>query len=268
MKKQENGNQNGLPKSQAAADFYIESLQILNRLKLPYMVGGTFAVSAYTGIDRETKDIDIFTKAGDYPGILHAFGEKGFTTKIADERWLAKIGRGPHFFDLIFNSGNSIVPVTDAWFKESKREKILGVEVSILPPTELLLSKIFGMDRLKYEGNDVAHVILKKGKELDWKRLLSYADQYWEVLLIHILNFRFIYPSEREKIPRWLLEELLARLESQKKLPTSEMKICRGRLLSRGDFAIDIQKWGFADIVGAQNEAQQAEARKEHAKKK
>jgi hypothetical protein len=26
-------------------------------------------------------------------------------------------------------------------------------------------------------------------------------EQYWEVLLIHILNFRFIYPSERDKIP-------------------------------------------------------------------
>ena len=28
------------------------------------------------------------------------------------------------------------------------------------------------------------------------------------------------------------------------------MKVCRGRLFSRSDYAVDIIEWGFADILG------------------
>jgi hypothetical protein len=85
---------------------------------------------------------------------------------------------------------------------------------------------------------------------IDWKRLLGYMDQYWEVLLGHILSFRFIYPSEREIIPRWLLDELLGRLNNQLSLPTPKEKVCRGRLLSPKDYVMDIKELGFNDLIG------------------
>ena len=49
-------------------------------------------------------------------------------------------------------------------------------------------------------------LLIERGKPLllteSGRRLLSYAEQYWEVLLIHVLNFRFIYPTERDRIPQ------------------------------------------------------------------
>ena len=33
-------------------------------------------------------------------------------------------------------------------------------------------------------------------------------EPHWEVLLTHLLNFRFVYPTERDLVPRWLMEEL------------------------------------------------------------
>jgi hypothetical protein len=113
---------------------------------------------------------------------------------------------------------------------------------------------VFIQNRDRYDGADVAHLILKKHEEIDWKLLLAYMDQYWEVLLTHVLNFRFIYPSERERIPRWLLDELLGRLQQQIDLPTSRIKMCRGRLYSMADYAVDVVNWGFADVVGGENE--------------
>jgi len=68
--------------------------------------------------------------------------------------------------------------------------------------------------------------------------------------LIHALNFRFIYPTEREKIPDWLVEELLDRMRERSKLPVAQTRICRGRLFSREDYRIDVTDWGFADVVG------------------
>ena len=57
----------------AAEKFYAESLRELARTDIPFLVAGTFAVSAYTGVSRPTKDLDIFCKAGDYPRILGHF---------------------------------------------------------------------------------------------------------------------------------------------------------------------------------------------------
>jgi hypothetical protein len=108
------------------------------------------------------------------------------------------------------------------------RPRVHEIEVNVLGVTELIWSKVWIQYRERYDGADVAHLILKNSDSIDWERLLSYMEQYWEVLLIHILNFRFIYPTEREKIPRWLLDELLSRLHHQIALPTPRIKVCRG----------------------------------------
>ncbi len=237
-------------KSGPAQDFYVESLKLLNKTKIPFMIGGTFAVNAYLGLNRSTKDLDIFCKASDYPKIVQACSEAGYKVQVTDERWLAKVFRGKYFFDLIFNAANAAMPVTDDWLKESQIGKIFDVEVKLLPPTELIWSKAFVQNRDKFDGNDIAHLILLFHKSINWKRLIYYIDQYWEVLLVIILRFRFIYPSEREVIPKWVVQELLNRLENQLSLPTSKERVCMGRLLSHGDFAIDVHEWGFTDIYG------------------
>ncbi|HYE22365.1 MAG TPA: nucleotidyltransferase [Verrucomicrobiae bacterium] len=237
-------------KSEKAVDFYTDSLKILNSSGIPFMVGGTFAVNAYLELSRPTKDLDVFCKAGDYPKIVNVFSEAGYRIQVTDERWLAKVFKHRHFFDLIFNSVNAPMPVTDDWFKESQTRKILGIEVKVLPATELIWSKAFVQNRDKFDGNDIVHLMLTENKNTDWKRLLHYMDHYWEVLFIHILRFRFVYPSEREKVPKWLLDELVQRFLDQIKLPTAKEKSCRGRLLSYSDFEIDVTKWGFSDIYG------------------
>lgn len=122
-----------------------------------------------------------------------------------------------------------------------------------MAPTELVWSKVFVQDHTRYDGADIAHVILKQHDRIDWRRLLSHMDQHWEVLLIHLLNFGFIYPSERRCIPHWLLTELIDRLRLQAALPTAQTKICRGRMFSRTDYLIDVRDWGFADVVGEGN---------------
>ena len=62
------------PESEA---FYAEALRELNQLGLPFLLAGTYALSAYTGITRPTKDLDIFCKAGDYTRVLSHFKNLG-----------------------------------------------------------------------------------------------------------------------------------------------------------------------------------------------
>jgi hypothetical protein len=234
--------------------FYAEVLKTLKDSKFTFMVAGGFAVNYYTGLRRPTKDIDIFIKAGDYPKILNKFTALGYKTQVLDERWIAKIFKGKFYVDLIFGSSNLVAPVTDDWFKDSKSGKFFNHEVKIPSVTDLIWSKVFIQNRDRYDGADIAHLILLKHAEINWERLLSSLEQYWEVLLVHLLNFRFIYPSDREKIPSWLLKELLSRLQHQFELPTPKMKVCRGRMFSVADYTVDVTELGYADVVGGENE--------------
>ena len=233
-----------------AEAFVAEAIGVLTRSSIPFLLAGTYAVSAYTGISRPTKDLDIFCKAGDYARILAYFKERGYAIEIEDDRWLGKVRKGPNFFDVIFASSNGTMPVGDTWFENARRIDMHGHEVWIVAPTELVWSKCFIQLRYRYDGADVAHVILRAHEQIDWRRLLGYMEVHWEVLLLHLLNFRWIYPTERDKVPAWLLDELLDRLRAQRELPPPQMKVCRGRMFSRIDYEIDVREWGFADVGG------------------
>ena len=233
-----------------AVDFYVESLRLLNESGIPFLLSGTYALACYTGITRPTKDLDIFCKVSDAPRILAFFKSKGYEIEVEDERWIGKVWRGEHFFDVIFNISSASLPVNDDWFREAYEVEVYGSTVRITPPTEFILSKLFIQDRYRYDGADVVHVILNKHEEIDWHRLMTAMELYWELLFIHILNFRFIYPTKRDHIPRWVFDELLERIQAQAELPPGGIDICRGRLLSPRDYITDIGEWGFADVVG------------------
>jgi hypothetical protein len=233
-----------------AVDFYVESLRLLVESGIPFLLSGTYALSCFTGIIRPTKDLDVFCKPSDAPKILAFFKSKGYEIEVEDERWIGKVWQGENFFDVIFNISSVSIPITEHWFDENYAVEVYGTRVMITPPTQFLLSKLFLQTRYRYDGADVVHTILKKHDEIDWKWLLSSLELHWEVLLINILNFRFIYPTERDLIPRWLFDELLDRLKAQEEMPPAGIRICRGRLLSPTDYVIDVSEWGFADVVG------------------
>lgn len=237
-------------KNAEAEVFYTEAIRELSATDIPFLVAGTYAVSAYTGVARQTKDLDIFCKAGDFARILAHFKVLGYAVEIVDDRWLGKVFKGTHFFDVIFGSANGTMPVGDGWLEHARQTELLGSRVRIIGPTELIWSKCFIQDRGRHDGADIAHTILKAHEQIDWHRLLSYLEVHWELLLMQLLNFRWIYPSERDHVPAWLLDELLERLGKQRQLPAPRMKICRGRLLSQTDYEIDVKEWGFAGVGG------------------
>src|SRR5690348_18352346 len=100
----------------AAEAFYSQVLQTMADSDIPFLVSGTYALASYTGIDRPTKDVDVFAKAGDALKMLHYFKEHGFDVEIVDERWLYRITRGEMFVDVITNMPTVTTHVTDEWF--------------------------------------------------------------------------------------------------------------------------------------------------------
>jgi len=235
--------------------FYTNVLEVVAKSKIPFLIGGTYALHHYADIERPAKDLDLFCRPGDYTKILKLFAEKKYEVEILDERWIANIHNDNLNVDIIFGAPKGIWPITDDTLTRAPRRKVLGFMVKITPPEELMISKVFRFDRNGFDGADVAHIILKKGATIDWKLLAKMMDHYWEVLLIHILIFRFVYPSERDIIPQWLLDELLSRVNHQIELPNQQKKLSRGAMLAANDFRVDIDKWGFSDITDYRKES-------------
>ncbi len=228
--------------------FYRDVLDELNEGQFSYLVGGGHALERYAGMVRDTKDLDLFVRPTDAPDILKMFADRGYKTELCFPHWLGKVIDGKYFIDVIFSSGNGVCAVDDGWFEHSVAGEILGVTIKFCPPEELIWTKAFVMERERFDGADIAHIIRARGKQLDWHRLLRRFEDTWQMLFSHLVLFDFIYPSERLlAVPSWVMDELIARLQAEKGEPLSRNRVCRGTLLSRTQYRIDVENWGYQD---------------------
>ncbi|MDQ0586564.1 nucleotidyltransferase [Variovorax paradoxus] len=231
-----------------AADFYRQALRAMNDAGIPFLVGGAFAHACYTGIRRATKDLDLFIRREDCERIAQVAQAHGWRTEMSHPHWLAKMYDRPEFIDLIFNSGNGLMPVDERWFRNNHRAEILGVPVLVANAEDSLLSKAFIMERERYDGGDIAHLLQATAERLDWSGLLERFGPHWRVLLAHLTLFGYIYPGERHRIPIWVLDRLLARLAHEmQQPPDAGENVCAGTFLSREQYLPDIEQLGYVD---------------------
>jgi hypothetical protein len=229
-----------------AAAVYRRAVQLLTDADVSFLLGGAYALAHHTGIVRHTKDLDLFIREVDVPLARRALEADRFRTELTYSHWLAKAFLGDYFIDLIFNLGNGIGPVADGWFDRAETGELLGVPLRFLAPEEMVFSKIFTMDRGRFDGADVAHLIRARGNRLDWRRLLDLCGTHWRILLCHLVFFGFVYPTDRGLVPGWVMCELTDRLRTEEIDPPAD-PVCRGTLLSPTQFLIDVEEWGYHD---------------------
>jgi hypothetical protein len=227
--------------------FYRDAMEVLNRAEVPYLVGGAFAFIHQAGIDKSTKDLDLFDRPGEVQRLLEACASAGYETELVFSHWLAKIRSPEGFIDVIFSSGNGIATVDEEWFAHAIQGEVLSVPVKIAPAEETIWSKAFVMERERYDGADVSHLVLALGDRLDWQRLLDRFGPHWRVLLSHLILFGFIYPSARSRVPQPIMQELLRRVATESEAPDPEEPVCYGTLLSWSQYLGDVLGGTFRD---------------------
>ena len=70
--------------------FYRDVLTSLERANVPVLVGGAFAFSHFTGIQRPTKDFDLFVRREHIERALSILADEGFRTELTFPHWLGK----------------------------------------------------------------------------------------------------------------------------------------------------------------------------------
>jgi hypothetical protein len=229
-----------------ASVFYTEVMKTLDAAGIPYLVGGTYALNHYTGILRPTKDLDLFVGRRSLEDALAALAGLGYRTEITHPHFLGKAYAGTKYVDVIFSSGNGSCDVDDWWFEHAPRGELFDLPVRFCPIEEMIWSKAFVMERERYDGHDVIHLLRAGSHWIDWDRLVSRFGANWRVLLSYLVLFGFVYPGERARIPDVVLDELVARLQNDPVHP-SDANLCRGTLLSRSQYLHDVHQLGFSD---------------------
>lgn len=232
----------------ATRRFYLRTLEILDAAQIPYCVAGAYALAAYTGIVRHTKDLDVFLRRDDLPRARRAFEAAGFRTEATHPHWLAKMfaddAAPDAFVDLIFRAASGIWEVDADWVNHAVLGDVVGRKAPLVPAEELIWSKAMVMERDRFDGADIAHVIEARGKALDWERLLRRARGHEGILLGHLAFYRYIYPCFADNVPDRVLDQLFRRVREF--APPGE-RVCRGTLVSWDQYLTDIRERGLRD---------------------
>jgi hypothetical protein len=235
-----------LPAKQAR--LFREVLRLFEREQLHYAVSGAFALERHTGVSRSTKDLDVFMSPDEISDALVRLTSKGFRSEIRDPVWLAKAHRDGFFVDLIGGMSNGAITVDESWMERSHAAKVLGVKTRVLAPAELFASKLFVTRRERFDGADIAHIIFGTRGRLDWERILELAGEHWELVLWNLILFHYVYPAQSSYVPQAIWQRLLGRFADETRA-SDRRAAFRGSLIDHRMFAIDVEEWGFEDVL-------------------
>jgi hypothetical protein len=227
--------------------FYRNVLAALAAARVPHLVGGGFAFSHYTGVRRFKKDLDLFVRPGDAAWAARIIARAGYRAEMVAPHWLAKAHCGEAFIDIIFSSGNGVCVVDDQWFDHAEAAQVLDMPVQLSPVEEMIWSKAYVLERERYDGADITHLLRARGRVLDWKRVLRRFGPHWPVLLSHLVLFQFAYPTERGAVPGWVMRRLLRWTEKDLDSAMPDRPVCQGTLISARQYLPDVEEWGFDD---------------------
>lgn len=227
---------------------YKRALSALNEGGIPYVVTGAYAIYEYTGIYRETKDLDLFVEPGQVIPAMEALRAAGFRVRLEQAHWLAKAKLGSHFVDIIFGMGNGLALVDEDWYRYSQPAILAANQVRVAPAEELIWHRIFISERHRQDIADNLHLILCVGHRLNWERIVEKTGPHWQLLLSQLQMFEYVYPEAQGRVPGWVLEKLLGMAAEEAARARSGELLTRGTLVSRFSFAIDVNEWGLRDL--------------------
>src|SRR6266480_6979694 len=211
-------------------DFHRRSVAALQAANVPFLIGGAYVVEAFAGVSRRTKDFDLYIRPRHVRAAMDALAGAGYKAEMTFPHWLAKAACGRDCVDLIFRAGNGLCEVEDSWFERAHDDELLGLQVKLCAPEEMIWMKAFIMERERFDGGDIAHILVSCAEKVDWEHLVDRFGPDGRVLRSHLVLFGYIYPGEQGRILAAVMDDLIGRL--RKEAPAGgHQRLCRGTLL-------------------------------------
>jgi hypothetical protein len=179
---------------------------------LHFMLGGGFAVSTYTGHWRNTKDIDLYTTPADRDALIQITAEVGlrdmYDRHPYDRRWIFRSACGETIVDIIWAMANLRTQVDDGWMRDGGEFCIRGERMAVIPPEELIWSKLYVLQHDRCDWTDVWNLFYAVGADLDWEYLIHRMGDDTPLLAGALSIFKWMCPGRSRVIPAHAWETL------------------------------------------------------------
>jgi hypothetical protein len=159
---------------------YHEVMVRARQAGIPFAAGGGFAVAAYTGRWRDTKDLDLYTLPAAREALIEVTRDVGLIDLYPrypyDRRWIYRAGCGNTIVDVISAMANLRAYVDEQWLREGAEMRIRGERLPIVL--------------------------------LDWEYLLQRLGDDTPLLSAALSLYRWVCPGRSRRIPAWVWERL------------------------------------------------------------
>ena len=187
-------------------EIYRRALEALNAAGVPYVVAGAYAIYEHTGIYRQTKDLDLFCRAGAVVAAARALQDAGFVHAARGPALARQGDVGDHFVDLIYGMGNGVALHRRGVDRAQPAGHPGGARrCASRRPRSSIWHRLFISERHRHDMSDIVHLILCVGDTLDWERLVARVGAHWPLLLAQLLMFSYVYPGYRSNVPAWVM---------------------------------------------------------------
>ncbi len=193
-------------------DLYLHVMSEARRRGLRFAIGGGFATNVYTGMWRNTKDLDVFVLQRDHAAfvaLLTALGLSDYyEQKPYDRSWIYRGCRADQIVDVIWQMANHRACVDDVWLDSGPCITLEGDCFPVIPPEETLWTKLYVLQRDRCDWPDALNLISMVGPELDWSRLIERLAADTPLLAAVLSVFGWICPRRSLDLPGWIWERL------------------------------------------------------------
>lgn len=221
---------------------YRAAIRALRDAGIRFLLGGGFALAAYIGRWRDTKDIDFYIMHEDRDKAVDALAKAGFedlfSHKPYDRKWIYRSTRGGVIVDIIWAMANQRAQTDELWFERAQKATVRGEGLRVIPMEEFLWCKLYIMQRDHCDWTDAFNLVYAVGRRLDWSHLLARLEEDQPLLKGMLTVYGWLCPRQAKRLPGSLRKKL--------KLPEPEVtrkKRNHIRLLdTRGWFAAILPK--------------------------
>ncbi len=190
---------------------YQEVIEEVHRHKVPFALGGAFAVASYTGAWRNTKDLDLYVLPQYREKMVDILTGLGLTDIFErapyDRWWIYRSSRGDTVVDVIWAMANHRAQIDELWMSGPELE-IRGSRVKILPVEAMLWDKLYIMQRERCDWPDVLNLLYSAGDSVDWEYLLFRIGEDTPLMAGVLSVFRWLAPGRARELPPWIWERV------------------------------------------------------------
>jgi hypothetical protein len=178
---------------------YEEVIRGAEAREIPFVLAGAFAVGAYTGTWRNTKDLDLGIMERDRDAMIETLLEAGledyYEQAPYDRGWIYRGCRDGTIVDVIWAMANRRAFFDEQWISRAPEASFMGRTLKVMPAEELIWDKMYIVQRQRCDWPDVLNLLHCTAARLDWDHLLERVGEDRMLLAALLSVFRWMCPG-------------------------------------------------------------------------